>query len=341
MTGTRPSTNKKRVLYISHGTEDLYQMIRAAVPAGLELVTLSSNDEAERLRALETADAIIVAGAKLTRERIAAAKSLKFVHHQGVGYHDTVDCAALAERKVPLAITPGGTEQAVAEHTILLMLATMKRIPFMDAEMRQGRFHNYSLRHNTYELGGKTVGIVGLGRIGKGLARRLKPFGVRILYHDILTFPPELERELDVTRVPFDRLVAESDIVTIHVPRTPATQGMFNAGVFRRMKPTSFLINAARGGIVNEADLVEALRSGRIAGAGLDVFDVEPAPKNDPLYQFPNVVLTPHVAAGSRDAFTAKMRFVFKNLEAFFDGRPIEHGVDYVAEMRAAGAKIG
>ena len=341
MTGSKPSTNKKRVLYISKGTEDLYQMVRAAVPSGLELVTLSSNDEAERLAALATADAVIVAGTKLTRERIAAAKALKFVHHQGVGYHDTVDCAALAERKVPLAITPGGTEQAVAEHTILLMLATMKRIPYLDSELRQGRFHNYTHRHNTYELGGKTVGIVGLGRIGRGLARRLKPFGVRILYHDILSFPPELERELEVTRATFDRLIAESDIVTIHVPRTPATQGMFNASVFKRMKPTSFLINAARGGIVHEPDLVAALKSGQIAGAGLDVFDVEPAPKDDPLYQFPNVVLTPHVAAGSRDAFTAKMRFVFKNLEAFFDGRPIEHEVDYVAEMRAAGAKIG
>ena len=216
-------TNKKRVLYLSHGNENLYGMIRAAVPPTLELMLLDSNDEGKRLAALAEADAVIVAGSKLTRERIAAAKKLKIAHHQGVGYHDTMDTAALAERKIPVAITPGGTEQAVSEHTIMLMLATMKRIPWMDAELRQGRYQNYSHRHDTYELGGKTVGIVGLGRIGKGLAKRLKPFGVKMLYHDILTFPAELERELEVTRVPFDQLIAKSDIVTIHVPRTPAT----------------------------------------------------------------------------------------------------------------------
>lgn len=334
-------TNKKKVLYLSHGNENLYGMIRAAVPPSLELVLLDSNDEAKRLAALAEVDAVIVAGSKLTRERIAAGKKLKIVHHQGVGYHDTMDTAALAERKLPIAICPGGTEQAVSEHTIMLMLATMKRIPWMDAELRQGRYQNYSHRHDTYELGGKTVGIVGLGRIGKGLAKRLKPFGVKVLYHDILTFPAELERELDVKRTPFDELVAKSDIVTIHVPRTPATMNMFNASVFNRMKPTSFLINAARGGIVNEADLAAALEAGKVAGAGLDVLDVEPAGANHPLYKFPNVVLTPHIAAGSRDAFLAKINFVFKNLDAFFDGRPIEHQVDYVTEMRAAGLKIG
>jgi phosphoglycerate dehydrogenase-like enzyme len=202
--------------------------------------------------------------------------------------------------------------------------------------MRQGHFHVNSVRHVSYELCGKTIGIIGLGRIGKGVAERLKPFQVRTIYHDILMFPAELERNLGVTRVPFERLLAESDIVTIHVPRTPSTVDMFDAAAFGRMKPTAFLVNTARGGIVDEDALATALDKGTILGAALDVFEKEPARKDHPLYRFPNVVLTPHIAAGTRDAFEAKMAHIFKNLDAFFNGRPIEDQVDYKADLAAA-----
>lgn len=330
------SSNQWRVFYLSHGSDDLYAMIRAALRPGIELVTLDRNDEAERLRKIADVDAVIVGGGKLTRAHIDAAKRLRIVHHQGVGYHDTVDCATLARRGLPLAITPGGTAVGVSEHAIMMMLAVMKRLPWLDAELRHGRFHVNAIRHVSYELHGKTVGIVGLGRIGKGVAERLKPFQVRSIYHDILSFPPELERSLGVTRVPFDRLVAESDVITIHVPRTRQTQDMFDAAVFRRMKQTAFLINTARGGIVNEKALVAALEERRIAGAALDVYDVEPPPAEDPLYRFPNVVLTPHISAGTRDAFVTKMDFVFRNLETFFHGGQPEELVDYVAELGLA-----
>ncbi len=326
-------SNQWRVLYLSRGTEDLYAMIRAALRPGFELVTLDGDSDAERLEKIADVDAVVVAGAKLTRAHIAAAKRLRIVHHQGVGYHDTVDCEALAARGLPLAITPGGTATGVSEHAIMMMLAVMKRLPWLDSEMRQGRFQINSVRHVSYELCGKTVGIIGLGRIGKGVAERLKPFQVRAIYHDILDFPAELERSLGVTRVPFDRLLAESDIVTIHVPRTPSTVDMLDAAAFARMKPTAFLVNTARGGIVSEPALVDALSRGRIAGAALDVFDVEPPAKDHPLYRFPNTVFTPHVSAGTRDAFVTKMNFVFGNLERFFQGIAPEHMVDYVAEL--------
>jgi len=326
-------SNQWRVLYQSRGTDDLYAMVRAALRPGFELVTLDGDDDAERLAKIAGVDAVIVAGARLTRAHVAAGKRLRIVHHQGVGYHDTVDCAALAERGLPLAITPGGTAIGVSEHAIMMMLAVLKRLPWLDAELRQGRFHVNSVRHVSYELHGKTIGIVGLGRIGKAVAERLKPFHVKAIYHDILGFPAALERDLNVTRVPFDRLVAEADIVTIHVPRTQATVDMFDAAAFARMKRTAFLVNTARGGIVNEPALAAALAEGRIAGAALDVFDVEPPPKTDPLYKFPNTVFTPHVSAGTRDAFVTKMDFVFRNLETFFQGGAPEHMVDYVAEL--------
>lgn len=334
-------TNQKRVLYLSHGNEELYAMIRAAVPPGFALLTLDTPEEAERLAKLAEADAVICASDRFSRPRIAAATRLRFVHHQGVGFHDTVDWRALAERGIPLAITPGGTSTGVSEHALMLMFAVMKRLPFLDAELRQGRFHINAIRHCSYELHGKTVGIVGMGRIGTGLAARLKPFGVRVLYHDIVEIPQDRRRELAITPVPLDRLLADSDIVTLHVPLTPQTRHMIDTRALARMKRTAFLVNTARGGIVDEQALVAALGEGRIAGAALDVFEREPSGPGHPLYAFPNVVLTPHVAAGTRDAFATKMDFVFRNLEAFFDGRPVEHLVDYAAEVRAQSGPVG
>lgn len=333
-------SNARRVLYLSHGSEDLYAMVRAALRPGLELMTLDTEDEAERLAKLAEADAVICASDRFTTARVAAATRLKFAHHQGVGFHDTVDWRALARRGIPLAITPGGTSTGVAEHAIMLMMAAMKRLAFLDSELRQGRFHINALRHCSYELHGKTVGILGMGRIGTGVAERLKSFGVRVIYHDIVELPEARRAALDVTRVGLAELLAASDIVTLHVPLTPLTRDMIGAAQLAAMKKTAFLVNTARGGIANEAALVAALQSGRIAGAALDVFDPEPPPKDHPLFALPNVVLTPHVAVGTRDAFGKKMQQVFDNIEAFFDGRPVRNLVDYAAE-EAAQAKPG
>lgn len=328
-------TNQRRVLYLSHGNAELYDMVRGALRPGFELLTLETPGEAERLTKLALADAVICASDKFTDARIAAAKNLKFAHHQGVGFHDTVDWRALAERGIPLAITPGGTATGVAEHTIMLMLAVMKRLSFLDAELRQGRFHINTVRHCSYELYGKTIGIIGMGRIGIGLAARLRTFGVKVIYHDLITLPDQQHAALAATKVSLACLLAESDIVTLHVPLTTQTRHMIDAVALAQMKPTAFLINAARGGIVDEVALLNALRHGRLMGAGLDVYEQEPPAASNPLFALPSVVLTPHVAAGTRDAFQTKMRFVFENLEAYFDGRPVEHLVDYEAEAAA------
>lgn len=325
-------TNQRRVLYLSHGNAELYDMVRGALRPGFELLTVDTPDEGERLAKLAEADAVICASDKFTGARIAAARNLKFAHHQGVGFHDTVDWRVLAERGIPLAITPGGTATGVAEHTIMLMLAVMKRLTFLDAELRQGRFHINTVRHCSYELHGKTIGIIGMGRIGTGLAARLRPFGVKVIYHDLITLSEEQHEALAASKVSLAHLLADSDIVTLHVPLTTQTRHMIDAAALGRMKPTAFLINAARGGIVDEAALLDALKHARLLGAGLDVFEREPPVVGNPLYALPNVVLTPHVAAGTRDAFQTKMRFIFENLEAYFDGRPVEHLVDYEAE---------
>lgn len=328
-------SNQHRVLYMSYANRELYDMVRAALRPGFELVTLDTPDEAERLAKLAEADAVICTSEKLTSARIAVAKKLKFAQHQGVGFHDTVAWRDLAARDIPLALTPGGTAVGVSEHALLLMLAGMKHLAWLDAETRRGQWHINTIRHTTYQLHGKTVGIVGIGRIGTAVAELLRPFGVKIYYHDLITLSEARAKELGVAKAPLEHLLAQSDIVTIHVPLTPLTRDLIDAKALARMKPTALLVNTARGGIVNEDALVAALKAGRINGAALDVFDHEPPAKDHPIFAFPNVIVTPHVSAGTRDAFVTKLDFVFRNLEAFFEGRPVEHGVDYEAEMAA------
>lgn len=326
---------KPKVLYLSHADEALYDLIRQAAGADFEVLTLDADDDGERTAKLADADAVIVASKPFSRPLIEAAQKLAFVHHQGVGFQDTIDLEALAERSPPLAITPGGTTVGVAEHAVLLMLATLRRLPFADSELRQGRYHINALRPHSRELCGMTVGFLGMGRIGQATAERLKPFGVAGLYHDpAVTLPEDRERALGATAIGFDDLLAQSDIVSLHLPLTPATRHIIDAGTISRMKASAILINTARGGLVDEAALAAALLSGRLAGAGLDVQESEPPAPDNPLLKMPNVVLTPHISAGTRDAFQQKMDAIFANLAAFFAGRPPENLVDYVSPLR-------
>lgn len=318
----------KRVFYNSCADAALYGMIRDAAAGRCELVTLERDDDAERIAKLADADAAIVASTRFTRPLIEAGRKLAFVHHQGVGYHDTIDTAALAERRIPLAITPGGTTIGVAEHTLMLILAMLRRLPFADAELRQGRFHVNALRPVSRELRGRTVGLLGMGRIGRAVAERLKPFGVTLIYFDPVALPAEVEAALALERRGFDAVLADADILSLHLPLTLKTRRIIGAATLARMKPGAYLVNTARGGLVDEAALVAALQGGRVAGAALDVFEPEPPAAGHPLYAMPNVVLTPHISAGTRDAFMEKQGFIFDNLARFWRGEPVENLVD-------------
>ena len=318
----------RRVFYNSCADLSLYALLREAAAGRCELITLERDDDAERIEKLKEADAAIVASTPFTRKLIEAAPRLGFVHHQGVGYQDTVDAAALAERRIPLAITPGGTTVGVAEHTVMLILAMLRRLPFADAELRQGRFHVNALRPVSRELRGRTVGLLGAGRIGRAAAERLKPFEVKLVYFDPVALPADIERALGLERRSFEELLAEADIVSLHMPLTAATRRIVDGAALARMKPGAFIVNTARGGLVDEPALIAALHEGRLAGAALDVFDPEPPLSHNPLYGMPNVVLTPHVSAGTRDAFMEKQRFIFGNLARFWRGEQVENLVD-------------
>jgi phosphoglycerate dehydrogenase-like enzyme len=310
----------KQVLYLSHATPEVYAIIREAVAPGFELVTLERDSDAERKEKLAQMPIVIVAATPFRKPLIDAAAKLELVHHQGVGWQDTTDHALLKSRNIPLAFTPEGTTVGVAEHTVLLILAALKRLPYADAELRQGRFHINALRPVSRELTGLTVGYLGMGRIGQAVAERLTSFGTRGIFYD-----PQVSSHPGLEPRGLHALLAESDVVTLHLPLTPETRHLMSRANLARMKPGAYLVNTARGGLVDERALLEALQSGGLAGAALDVFEEEPVRAGHPLAALPNVVLTPHIAAGTRDALATKMKTIFANMQRFYRGEPLRN----------------
>jgi phosphoglycerate dehydrogenase-like enzyme len=316
------------VFYNSHATPDVYAIIRRAVPAGFELSTLDADDNGERRAKLAPAEVVIVAATPLRKPLIDAAPNLRLVQHQGVGWQDTVDAPALFARGIRLATTPQGTTVGVAEHTVLLMLAACKLLPYADRELRGGRFHINALRPFSCELAGRTIGYLGFGRIGQAVAERLRAFGCTAIYHDpALVSDPARDRALAATAVSFESLLRQADVLSVHVPLTDATRGLIGNDALALMKPDAILVNTARGGIVDEDALADALSGARLAAAGLDVFAHEPPDVAHRLFSLRNVVVTPHIAAGTRDALTTKMTAAFANIERFYRGEPLAHEV--------------
>lgn len=316
--------NRPRVFYHSHANEDLYALIRDAAGSDFEVVTLERDDDAERTRKLGGCEAVIVAAYRLGKHHLDAAPNLRIVHHQGVGWHDTTDWREIKRRGLPLALAPEGTAVGVSEHAVLMMLAAAKRLPFVDAEIRKGRWHVNTFRSVSRELYGKTIGYVGMGRIGNAVAERLVAFGCSGIYVDpYVTLPPERAARLGVRKGTLAEVLAAADVLTIHCPVTDETRDMINAETLAQLKPGAIVVNTARGGIVNELALADALKSGHVLAAAVDVLEKEPPGAEHPLFALDNVVLTPHIAAGTRDAMRQKLDAVFANLRRFWRNEPL------------------
>ena len=322
---------KKKVLYLVKADDNFYDLIRSVTPSDrYELMTLIDGSIEERKRLLSQAEMIIVGGAKMTAEDAEAAFNCRLVLHQGVGYHDTVATDVLMKRQIRLAVTPQGTSEGVAEHAIMMMLATGRRLAYCDSELREGRWHSNTFRSSARQLFGSTVGIIGFGRIGKQVAKRLIGFGTKTIYTDLLEMSPEIEAELKVIRVDIDTLLAESDFVSLHVPLTELTHHLIDEVALKKMKAGGTLINCARGPVVSEVALIAALKSGHIGGAGLDVFEEEPPAAPNPFADFANVVLTPHHAPGTRDTMIVKFKEIFANADRFFNGERMENEISLI-----------
>jgi phosphoglycerate dehydrogenase-like enzyme len=260
--------------------------------AGFEIVfpkRQAQLTEQELLDELPGIAAALAGSEPYTALVLEQAKALRVIARAGVGY-DAVDLPAASKHGVAVAITPGANHDAVAEHTLAMLLAVAKNLRLLDLTTRQGKW----VRTPTLPLRGQTLGIVGLGRIGKSVAVRARALGMKLLVTEAAPDRAFIAAH-GLGLVPLERLLAESDYVTLHAPLLPATQRLIRRETLAQMKPTAWLINTARGGLICERDLLEALRAKRIGGAALDVFEQEP-PGPSPFFELDNVLLTPHIA---------------------------------------------
>jgi D-3-phosphoglycerate dehydrogenase len=269
---------------------------------GVEVVQLSPGSDEETLQAeAHWAAALITRGGiKVTRGFMESAPLLKAVGVHGIGC-DHVDLEAASELGKVVLNTPFALSESVAEMAIALLFALSRRVVSADKAVRAGEWHRKYGDLRGIEVMGKTVGIVGLGRIGAATARRLKSFGVRLLYNS-RTRKPELEEEIGIEYATLDSLLERSDIISLNLPYTRETHHLIDSKRIAAMKDGVYIVNTARGRIIDQTALVDALKSGKIAAAGLDVFEEEPLDPGSPLASMDNVVLTPHLAASSEEA---------------------------------------
>lgn len=274
---------------------------------------------------LATASAVALWGRPFSAAEVTASPHLLAVGRLGVGY-DAVDVAALSARRVPLLIAGTANSVTVAEHALFFMLALAKQGAALDRIVRTGDWSDKFVRHS-FDLYGKTLLIVGFGRIGTRLAARALALEMRVLVHDPYIARDAIAARDGVPAPELDAALPEADFVSIHCPRKPDTVGMFNAARLTRMKPGAFLVNTARGGIVDEQALHAALVAGHLAGAGLDVFAEEPTPADNPLLTLPNVILAPHMAGVSQESLDRMAINTVRNLLSVIDGAPVRENV--------------
>ncbi|MBV8492768.1 MAG: hydroxyacid dehydrogenase, partial [Alphaproteobacteria bacterium] len=259
----------------------------------------------------------------LTAEMIWAAPRLRLIQKIGVGVN-TIDLAAARARSIAVCNMPGTNTPAVAEAAVLLMLAALRNLAGLDRACRRGQGWSVGggLQERVGELRGRTVGLVGAGMVPRALVPILRGFGASLLY-----WSPREHPELGIPRREFTELLAESDIVSLHLPLVPETERLIDRGALARMKPGAVLVNTARGGLVDEPALVEALQSGPLRGAGFDVFADEPLPSNSPLLALDNVVLMSHVAWLTPETLDRSLEVAIDNMRRLRDGRGLRHRV--------------
>jgi len=264
----------------------------------VEVQHVDGTDRPALLDAVRSADALLVRSAtQVDAEVLAAAPKLKVVARAGVGL-DNVEVPAATARGVLVVNAPTSNIVSAAEHAVALLLSVARRVPAASASLRGGEWKRSS--YAGVELNGKTVGVIGLGKIGQLFAQRLAAFGTELIAYDPYASPARAA-QLGIELVPLDELLERSDVISIHLPKTPETKGLIGAEALKKVKPGVIIVNAARGGLLDENALADAIREGHVGGAGIDVFDTEPTTES-PLFGLPNVVVTPHLGASTAEA---------------------------------------
>jgi D-3-phosphoglycerate dehydrogenase len=321
------ATNKKKIFV----TESMSQQGRVLLKArdDIEIVEfpnmISSADFEAMLRAQAPVHGVALGGTRFGEPELEASKDMQVVTRIGVGY-DAVDVPALSRRKIPLMVAGTANSPSVAEQALFMMLTLAKRAAEMHSIVKDGNW-SHRLGKLPYDLYGKSVLIVGFGRIGTRTAKRCLAMEMNVLIYDPYKSGAEIKAAGCEPVADLDAALPRADFVSVHCPKTPETVGMFNAARLQRMKATAYLINTARGGIVDESALYDALVSGKLAGAGLDVFEQEPPPAGHSLFGLPNVIMAPHVAGVTREAVDRMSEQTARNILSALDGEPIRQNV--------------
>lgn len=295
--------------------EDRLEQLRMLLPPGFTLIGgVSPGDEAMK-RLIRDVDFAISGQVAVSGEVLRAARKLKLLHKWGVGV-DNLAVDTARELGIRVARTTASNALPVAEFTLNLMLSALRFSAYGHHKLKQGVWHGPGkLPGGTFLLSGKTVGIIGLGAIGTHVAKLLRGFGCTILYAKRNPLPRAEEVALGVRHAGIDEIIAGADVISLNCPLTPETTNLIDARALARMKRTAVLVNVARGGVVNEMDLHEALRTGVISAAAMDVFSMEPVPMDHPLLTLDNAVVTPHLASVTADTFEPTVRRMFRNIE--------------------------
>jgi D-3-phosphoglycerate dehydrogenase len=321
------ATNKKKIFI----TESMSQQGRVLLNErdDIEVVEfpnmISAGDFAAMLKEQAPVHGVALGATRFGEPELEASGEMKVVTRIGVGY-DAVDVPALSRRNIPLMVAGAANSPSVAEQALFMMLTLAKRAVEMHALVKDGQWGT-RLGKLPYDLFGKTVLIIGFGRIGTRTAKRCLAMEMNVLVYDPYKPAAEIVAAGCEPVADLDAALPRADFVSIHCPKTSETVGMFNAARLRRMKPTTYLINTARGGIIEEQALYDALVSGKLAGAGLDVFEQEPPPPGHSLFELPNVIVAPHVAGVTREAVDRMSVQTARNILSALDGEPIRQNV--------------
>lgn len=302
-----------KVIYFEKLSTASHEFIEVFKSPGTEVAYWDQLNDSQKELCLSQAQYFIVSAFPVNRQLLAKAPNVKLVLKTGAGV-DNIDLIATDEMGIMVACTPGVNANSVAEMTIAQILCLYRKLIFVDKKTKQGEWLMFEHRPFMFEMRGKTHGIIGMGNIGKQVARLSKSFGTKIIYFDICRPSAEREEELGIQYVSFKELLSMSDIISLHVPLTPLTTNMIGKEELSLMKPNAILINVSRGKIIDEQALAQAIENKRLLGAGMDTFASEPINKDNPLFPFDNVLLTPHVAGGTCDALRKILEMCFQNI---------------------------
>ena len=311
------SSNKYKVLVVQGLHEQGLEMLKQR--SDIEFNVLLSDDENEILEAAKDVNGITVRTAQITEKIINSSKNLQVISRHGVGY-DSINLKSLNNKKIPLTIAAHSNMISVSEQAMFFLLALNKNVFYYDDFTRKGDWTNrWDVK--AWDLAGKNIMVIGFGRIGSNFVKRALAFDMNVYVYDPYIDHEKIKKSGAIPIQNFKNNLSKMDAITLHCPKNEETTNLFTKNEFQKMKKDAFIINCARGGILNEEDLYEALLNKKIAGAGLDVFDVEPTPSSNPLFKLKNVILSPHIAGVTVESTVRMATETVQNVLDVFDNK--------------------